>query len=142
MSQIIGVIYPIPLQYVNRIFLQNRNIFVKYLPRTSTKLKPNHKAIIYASHGFKEIIGEGIIECIEFLTPDEAWQKHGNKIFLDKKELQEYTISQPTRTSTKKMLVITLRKLKKYKSGIKYLRPITMTGQYLTKEDYKFLIRS
>jgi hypothetical protein len=98
--------------------------------------------IFYASHGSKEIIGEGVIESIEFLTPDEVWQKYDGKIFLDRKELHEYTTSQPTRTSTKKMLVITLRKLKKYKSGIKYLKPITMTGEYITKKDYNFLMQS
>lgn len=139
MSQIIGVVYPIPLQYVNRIFLQKRNVFVKYIRGTNTKIQSGHKVIFYASHGLKEVVGEGTIDSIEFLTPDEVWQKHGEKIFLDKKELQEYTFSQPNRTSTKKMLVITLRKLKKYKNGIKYLRRITMTGEYLTKEDYKFL---
>lgn len=141
MSQIIGVVYPIPLRYVDRIFLQRRNIFVKYLPRLSTKILPNHKVIFYASYGSKEILGEGTIESSEFLTPEEAWQKHGNKIFLDQKELHEYTTSQPRRTSTKKMLVMTLQKLKKYEKGVKYPRRITMAGEYVSKTDYESLMQ-
>ena len=140
MSQIIGVVYPIPLQYINRIFIQRRNIFVKYIRGTRTKIQSGHKAIFYASHGSKEIVGEGTIESIKFLTPDEAWQKYGEKIFLNRKELNEYTTRQPKRTSTKKMLVLELRELKKYEKGITYPRPITMTGEYITKTDYTSLI--
>lgn len=135
MSQIIGVVYPIPLQYINRIFLQNRNVFVKYLPRSNTKIQTGHKTIFYASSGSKEIMGEGTIENMEFMTPDEAWQKYSDKIFLNQKELHQYTISQPKRTPTKKMLVLTLGQLKRYEKAIKYPRPITMAGEYLKKQN-------
>jgi len=141
MSLIIGAIYPVQIKYIDRIFKQGRNVFAKYLRTNTTQLLIGHKLVIYASHALKEIVGEGKIENIEFLTPDKAWQKHGDKIFLNREELHEYTTSQPKRTSAKEMLVLTLRELKKYEKGIKYSRPITMSGEYMKKTDYKSLIR-
>jgi hypothetical protein len=36
------------------------------------RMTPKHKVVFYASQGSKQIVGEGIIEAIEFLTPKEA----------------------------------------------------------------------
>lgn len=74
------------------------------------------------------------------LTPDEVISKYGEKVFLSRDELIAYTARQPSRDSSKKMLVVVLTKLRKYKKGIVYPRPITMVGEYLTKEQYKQLI--
>jgi len=142
MTTTIGVVYPIPLRLVDRLFLAHRNIFVKYVARTTNlRIAPKHKVVFYASHGSKEVAGEGTIDRIEFLTPDEVLEKYGDKLFLNKEELTGYTTSQPKRTSSKKMLVFTLCKLRKYPPGIKYERPITMAGEYLTEEKYSALLQ-
>lgn len=142
MNKIVGVVYPIPLQFVDRLFIAHRNVFVKYVARTTNiRIAPKHKVLFYASHGSKEVVGEGVIEAVEFLTPKEALEKYGDQVFLNKAELTEYTMRQPKRTSSKKMLTLILSKLRRYPLGVKYERPVTMTGEYLTEEKYRTLLQ-
>jgi hypothetical protein len=140
MSKIIGVIYPVPKEFVGRLLDQNRNVFVKYVRRTTnSRITPRNKMIIYASKGSKELVGEGVIQTIEFLTPSEALEKYEGRVFLDKDELLTYATQEPGRTLSKKMLVLVLSKLKEYSPHFKYKKPITMAGQYVTEEEYNEL---
>jgi hypothetical protein len=140
MNRIIGVIFPVPKEFVDRLLVDKRNIFVKYVPRTaSVQITPKQKLLFYASHGSKEIVGEGLIEAIQFLTPNEVLEKYGHKVFLNKDELTSYTRRQPNRDSSKKMLVLVLSKLRKYSYPKKFYRSITMVGQYLTEKEYQEL---
>lgn len=142
MKRIIGVVYPIPLRLVERLFVAHRNVFVKYIARTTNlRISQRHRVVFYGSHGSKEVVGEGVIQSIEFLTPNEVLEKYGDKVFLDKDELTEYTMRQPKRTPAKKMLTLTLSKLRQYPKGIKYERPVTMAGEYLTREKYADLLQ-
>lgn len=136
-----AVVYPVPVHLVDRLLIENRNVFVKYLPHTTKiPLQQGDKVVFYASYSNKQVVGEGVVENIEFLTPDTVISKYGEKTFLSRDELIAYTAQQPSRNSSKKMLVVVLAKLKKYKKGIVYPRPITMAGEYLTKEKYKQLM--
>ena len=142
MSRIAGIIFPIPKDFVDRLLVENRNVFVKYLARsTGLRIAPKHKVLFYASHGSKDIVGEGQIEEIEFLTPNEVLTKYGPKTFLNEDELTTYMLRQPKRDSSKRMLVLVLSKIKRYRSPVKYEKPISMAGQYLTREDYMQLLK-
>jgi hypothetical protein len=142
MKRVVGVVYPIPFRLVERLFVARRNVFVKYISRiTNLKLAPKQKLVFYASHDLKEVVGEAVIDTIEFLTPDEVLEKYGCKVFLDKHELAQYMMRQPKRSPSKKMLTLTLSRLRKYPLGVKYERPITMAGEYLTKEQYDQLLK-
>jgi len=135
------VVYPVPVDLVDRLLIENRNVFVKYLPHTTKNpLQQGDKVIFYASHHRKELVGEGIVEKAEFLSSEEAISRYGEKIFLSRDELTAYTRQQPSRDSSKKLLVAVLTKLTKYKKGIVYPKLITMAGEYLTKEQYKKLL--
>jgi len=96
-------------------------------------VQPSDKVVFYASHSNKQVVGEGTVEITEFLRPDEVISKYGRKVSISKDELRAYTMQQPSRDSSKKMLVVVLTKLKKYKKSIVYPRPITMAGECLTK---------
>lgn len=141
MGKIVGVVYPVPKKLVGRLLYGNRNVFVKYLARnTSLRIAPRHKVVFYASHDAKELVGEGTIQTIDFLTPFGALEKYGDKIFLDRDELVKYATKERGRALTKRMLVLVLSKIKTYLPPPKWGRPITMTGQYLTDEEYKQLV--
>lgn len=115
MNEIVGVIFPVPQQFVNRLLLEKRNIFVKYVSNASSlKIAQKHKVLFYASQSSKEIVGEGKIEEMLFLTPKDALEKYGDKLFLNEDELTEYTLRQPNRDSSKKMLVLVLCGLRRY----------------------------
>lgn len=140
MIKIVGVVFPVPEKFVSRLLSGKRNVFVKYVARsTNLRIAPGNKLILYASGGSKELVGEGVIQAIEFLTPIEALEKHGDKVFLDRDELIKYATQVPERKLTKKMLVLVLSRVKTYSPRLKWKKPITMTGQYLTQDRYKEL---
>jgi len=142
LRDIVGVIYPIPLDFVNRIFVEKKKVFVKYVAHeTCVRLAPKSKILFYASHGQKEIVGEAVIKTIEFLTPIRVLEKYGDNVFLNRDELMKYASQQSSRTISKKMLVLAISKPKKYARGITYEKPITMAGEYLTKERYSSLFQ-
>ena len=141
MNEIAGVIFPVPRQFVDRLLVEKRNVFVKYVARSGlSRLSVKHRVLLYVSQSSKEIVGEGIIDEIDFLTPGEALRKYGRKLFLDDHELEEYTFLQPNRDSSKKMLVLVLSKIRKYAKPKIFGKPISMSGLYLTKEEYKELL--
>ena len=140
MSKIIGSIYPIPSKFVDRLFDGKTKVFVKYGAHNATKLTPKHKVIFYASQGLKQLVGEGIIEKVEFLSPDDVIVKYEKWLFLNASEFYAYVERSPSRTSSKKMLTLVLKKLNKYPKPIDYNRSITMAGQYLGVDEYNSLI--
>jgi hypothetical protein len=141
MNKIVGVIYPVPLQFVDRLLLENRYVFVKYLPKISgLKIVPKHKVLFYRSHSSKDIVGEGKIEQISFQTPEEALERYGNKLFLNKEELMRYVFQQPKRDQSKKLLVLVLSNIKRYSTPKKFKKPISMAGRYLTQRELKELV--
>jgi len=141
MNEILAVIYPVPVDLVDRLFDSKTKVFVKYVAHNSTKLTPKHKVIFYASHGSKKLIGEGIIEKVEFLTPEEAFAKYEEELFLTKDELYDYVKKSPGRAPSKEMLTLVLKGLKKYRKPIQYHKPITMAGQYLSASEYNSLMQ-
>ena len=137
MGKVVGVIYPIPLKFVDRLFSEQRNVFVKYLAHpTRVRIAQRNRILFYASHGQKELVGEASITSIEFLTPTEALERYDGKVFLNKAELMQYTSG---RSPSKKLLVMVLSQPRKYAKAVKYWKPITMAGEYITEEVYKKL---
>ena len=141
MHELIGVIYPIPINFTDRLFNGKTKVFVKYVAHNSTQLAPKHKVIFYGSHGSKELVGEGIIEKVEFLTPEEAITKYKEELFLTKDEIYDYVKRSLSRTLSKEMLTLVLKRLKKYHRPIQYHKPITMAGQYLSSSEYNSLMQ-
>lgn len=136
MTKIKGVIFPILPNFINRLLVENRNVFVKYLPRNKTRISPNDKILFYVSHSSKEIVGEGQIEEILFLTPKEVLTQYGSKVFLSPDELSSYMLQQPRRDASKKLLVLVLSKIKQYPKPVIYKKPISMAGQYISASEY------
>lgn len=141
MREIIGVIYPIPVDFVDRLFDGKPKVFIKYLAHSSTRLVPNHKVIFYASRGPKKLVGEGIIEKVEFLTPEEVLSTYRNKLPVSEAELHKYVTWISLRDASKEMLTLSLRKLRRYPVGIDYGKPMTMAGKYLSHEEYNLLMK-
>lgn len=140
MRRVVGAVFPTLRELVDRMFVEKRNVFAKYVTWNSTKLKPKNKVLFYVSRSSKEIVGEGKIEEIYFLTPSEALEKYGNRLFLNEEELQEYTLQRPSRNASKRMLVLVLSNLTRYSKPHRFRKPITVAGQYLTKAEYAELL--
>jgi hypothetical protein len=139
MDEIIGVIYPVPMEFIGRLFAGKTKVFVKYVAHNTTRLMPRHKVVFYGSHGSRKLIGEGTIERVEFLTPEAILSKYGEYLFLNQDELQAYVESSPSRTRSKEMLTLVMKRMKRYSAPLNYDKPITMAGQYLTSSEYNSL---
>jgi len=134
-GKIAGAIFPIPAKLTERFFTGSHKVFVKCLPRKSTRLQPKRKIIFYASHASKELIGEATIEKLEFLTPEDVIVKYKSNLFLEEDEFRCYA-----RGRKKEFLVLNLINLKKYTKPIKF-KNVTMAGQYITQAEYHSLIQ-
>ena len=131
-SDIYGCIYPLSESYIDRFFNEGKKIFLKYLPHENTNLKKNHKLLFYRSRSDKKIVGEGVINKIEFLSPYEILDRYKNDIFLTKDELQIYVGNR----GDKKMLTIHLKNIIKYEEPVISKYSITMAGKYVSKNEY------
>jgi hypothetical protein len=108
MEKMIGAIYPVPSELVNRLFDGKNKVFVKATGHGSTKLLPKHKIVFYASHGEKKLVGERIVENVEFLNPAEVIAKYNQGLFIDEQEFLKYV------GKRQRILALQLKGLKKY----------------------------
>ena len=131
-KRVIDAVYPVPHRFIERIFT-GKDIFVKYLPRLSTRLKVGDKLMFYASGEIHAVVGEATIDGVEFLKPEDALAKYQNRLFLTKDELMSYVTRQKGRTKDKPLLVITLRNAKRYPEPVELKELVTMAGRYLTR---------
>jgi len=135
-SEIIGVTYPIPKQFVDRFF-KGKDVFVK--PATVWKqLKPGMKFVFYQSHEDTGFVGEARIKRILLVEdPVSLYETYGDRIFLTKDELKEYIKSQERwksrkdKSKKKLWMAIELENIKKYDKPVKPKRFVPVGGQYL-----------
>jgi len=136
-SEIIGVTYPIPKQFVGRFFKEGKDVFVK--PATVWKqLKPGMKFVFYQSHENTGFVGEAKIKRVVLSEdPMKLYETYGDRIFLTKEELKEYIKSQERWKSRKDKpkkklwMVIELEDIRKYEIPVKPKRFVPVGGQYL-----------
>lgn len=145
-QHIVGVVYPVGQDHVNRIFDSNKNVFLKYTPWIPSRpddyrLKRGMKILFYLSHSKRRIFGEGRIRNLEFLKPKEALAKYGSSLILSEKEITAYAKQQPNRTLEKPLLVLVLDNLKKYSQAIHYHRNVAMAGEFLMLDTYQTLLQ-
>jgi hypothetical protein len=136
MNSIIGAIFPISESHFLRIFDENRTVFVKFT--RMTKLRKNSVIVFYVSKK-KRLMGEGLIQSIAKLNPDDAWKLYGDKIFLDAKEYENYIVYSPIggkSRGTSQVTVFFLKSLTKYEHS-PIIEKFTPSGQYLLQEEYK-----
>lgn len=134
---IIGAIFPISKFHANRFLKGKKTIFVKFT--RFRQLKKGSKIIFYVS-GEKLLTGEGTVENIEVLDAVTAWNRYNQQIFLTKEEFENYVGTSPITCENRKASYITLFTLKNLKRlGIptKPAKPMTPSGCYVTKEEYK-----
>lgn len=134
--KVIGAIFPLPERFVDRLFRQGRNVFVKP-PTVYKDLGPGSKILFYVGGDVGAIVGEGTAESVELMEPTEAMKKYGKKIFLDPEELREY-LRNKKRAS--RILVIPLRDLKLYRRPYTPRRFITVAGKRLSETEYRQIV--
>jgi len=141
-EEIIGVAYPVPSNLLDRIFKEEKDVFIKH-PTCFKKLKPGHKILFYASHEIRAIVGEATIKNMELMKIDQIYEKYGDRVFITKEEAKEYTKPlEERRTKGGKprdieFIVMELENPIKYKKPYKPRRFIPVGGKYITKKEYE-----
>jgi hypothetical protein len=133
----IGIVFPMLRDHIQRIFQDQKNVFVKFLAREvlPRRLRAGSRLFFYQSGGSKEIVGEARIDEIAVGTVQEVLAKFGERLFITRSELEEYAGNRGAKT----MLILLLDDPKKYKVPLKLGKSVTMAGQYMTKEMYDTL---
>lgn len=135
-GNVIGIIFPILQEHVQRFFKDKKRVFVKFFGRSApVGLHLGSKLFFYESGGRREIVGEARIREIGLGTPDDVLSKFGDKLFLSKDELDSYVGDR----RTKKILILSLDDVKKYTTPLTLQKPVTMMGQYMTRAMYRAL---
>jgi hypothetical protein len=140
MDSIIGVVFPLHKNVIDFMFLNKRDVFVKYTSRPpknkrQVKIREGMKMYIYESGGSKEIIGEAIINKYDYLDMLSILNTYPERLMIPVEDFKLYAEGR----EEKKALVMELSNLKKYASPMKLLKPITMAGLYLTNDKIKEL---
>lgn len=142
MEETVGYVFPIRSQHAIQIFEARKEVFVKFgLP--FRKLKVGAKALFQVS-GEKRLIGEAVIKSIERMTPEEAWEKYGTRLFLTREELLEYgrKTSLGKERKAKQLTVFRLGGIRKYAKPIFPKRRMTIAGYYISENEYSKLARA
>jgi len=140
-EEIVGVVYPVPSNLLDRIFKEGRDVFIKH-PTCFKQLRPGHKILFYSSHEKRAIVGEATIKNIGLMKIDEIYEKYGNRVFITKEEAKEYTkpLSERKGKGGKirniDFLVIELEKPRLFEKYYKPKRFIVVGGKYVTKKEY------
>lgn len=132
---IIGVIFPLPKKVITFMFENSRDVFVKYtthgyLQKSKQRLEKGMSIYFYQSGSNKIIVGEALIENIEYLDMNQIITKYTNRLLTTEDELRNYSKGR----EEKRALVLELRNIIRYKEEIKLMVPITMSGLYLTEK--------
>ena len=135
-KEIIGAAFPVPHHLLPRFFKDGKKVFVKN--SKFRRLKPGSKIIIYASRDVHALVGEGTIETVEFLTPQETIRKYKNDLFLTETELYAYAREK----NVLRFLVVRFSEIKEYQNPVKPKRFISIGGKYVSKLEYEILSKA
>ncbi|MEN6294486.1 MAG: DUF365 domain-containing protein, partial [Methanobacterium sp.] len=86
MKDIKGVTHPIPTEYAERIYNNEKNVFVS--KSHLGKVEKGDKFIIYESHGAKAYTGWADIVSIQKMKPTTITRKYKNQLMITAEELK------------------------------------------------------
>jgi hypothetical protein len=137
-SQPLGIIYPLPLHWIDRFLRDKKRVFVKPPSHNKTsRLFGCRKLMFYASEGEGGIVGEARIDEISLKSVDGVLREFRDELFLSEEELRSYLGSE----DEKRVLVFVISKPVRYPHPVKLDPPLTTTGEYLSAEEYRRRIR-
>lgn len=140
MTEIVGVTFPIPKQYISRFFTDKKSVFIK--PAQCFRLlKPGMKFVFYQSHEDTGFVGECKIVKISFTEePLSFIEQFKDRLFITREEIETYIDNQKQWKrirvrkdviKRRKWMAIELVDIKKYEQTKKPIQFVTVGGHYL-----------
>lgn len=130
-NKIKGVSHPIPPEYAERIYDENKTVFVG--KRCLCKVSEGDKFIIYESHTTKAYTGWANIKYIGKIETKSIMGKYGKNLMINKEELKDYSKGRI------KMFVIEFEKFEKFNKPVKPSRFVSVAGKYIYAEEYEMI---
>lgn len=142
-EKVVGVTFPVPKWFLDRILDEGKTVFVK--PST-LRVQPGMRLVFYASREGQAWLGEAEVESVEFFNSvEEIIKKYEKGLFLTPKELKEYERERQKWHSRgrrpRPWMVIKLKNIRKYPKPIKPPRFIAVSGRYIKEGEYKEIQR-
>lgn len=127
--KIVGVCHPVPKNFAERIYNQNKNVFVS--KAQLGKVNPGDKFVIYESRGAKAYTGWADIKSIAKENTRSILKKYGNNLIVTEVEFREYS------KNKKEMNVIVFHNFEKFKTPVKPKKFVTVMGKYIDEDEFK-----
>ena len=142
-EKIVGVTFPVPKWFLDRILDGDRTVFVK--PST-LRVKPGMKVVFYASREGQAWLGEAEVESVEFFNSvEDIIKKYEKELFLTSEELREYERERAKWHSRgrrpRPWMVLKLKNIRKYPKPVKPPRFIAVSGRYIKEREHREILR-
>ena len=129
--KIVGVSHPIPSEYAERIYNENKTVFVG--KRCLCKVSKGDKFIIYESHDTRAYTGWADIKYIGRIKTKLVVRQYGNKLMITKEEFKEYSKDKD------QMFVIEFENFQKFTNPVKPTRFVTVAGKYIYEDEFNMI---
>ncbi len=132
--KIMGISHPIPTEYAERIYNENKTVFISksYLGKVS----PGDKFIIYESHGAKAYTGWADIKSIGKQKTGSIIRKYGKDLMITSQEFKEYS------KGRSEMNIIEFENLEKFKKPVVPKRFVTVAGKYIYEDEFRIISKN
>jgi hypothetical protein len=126
-----GFLFPIPHHLIERLFSGEKDVFVK-LSRAAYRFLNAGSILVFYDSDSKKIVGEAKVKKIVYAEPSIIWEEFGPRIFLQKREFDDYVMRSPLGPrKAKAMTAFELEKFSKQGYPKKPRKRVTPSGYYL-----------
>lgn len=128
-KKIKGVSHPIPTEYAERIYDEEKTVFVG--KSHLGKVSKGDKFIIYESHGARAYTGWADIVNIVKMKPADIIKKYKDQLMITPEELKEYA------KGRSEMNVIEFENFEKFDKKVVPKRFVAVSGKYIYEDEFK-----
>lgn len=129
--EIIGLTHPIPTKFAERIYNENKTVFVG--KKNLYKAIKGSKFIIYESQGAMAYTGMAEIEEIGKMKTSTLSRKFKNELIVTSAELKEYA------KGREEMSYIKFKNFHKFTNPVKPKRFVSIGGKYIYKDEFEMI---
>ncbi|MEN6553596.1 MAG: DUF365 domain-containing protein [Methanobacterium sp.] len=133
-KEIMALTHPIPTQFAERIYENNKTVFVS--KRQLKNVSPGDKFVIYESHGARAYTGWADIKSITKMSPRRIIMTYKDDLILTGEEFREYS------KDKKYMSVIEFKNFEMFKNKVVPKRFVSMSGKYIYKDEFNHIIEN
>jgi len=134
MKEIFGVTHPIPKWFAERIYNEDKTVFISKSHRG--KVSKGDKFVIYESRGAGAYTGWADIISVEKVDRREILKKYKKDLMITENEFKKYSFGR------KDMNIIVFENFEKFKKPVVPKRFVAVSGKYIDEKEYKMITKN